>query len=161
MPLVGTLFTAILVPMNFNRLFRKYHQEALVINASYKKQGLGKELSDHIHIQTQVRIDDFNLEVTKFLYAKAAGNYVEIILKEQGGTTKLLKRITIKELEKQLGPYPWITKTHRAYLVNTRKIYDIKGNAQGYQITFEDSPEKVPVSRGMVADFNQLVKKGV
>ena len=157
--LAGILFTAILVPLNFNRLFRKHQLLAFKIDASDKRETAAEELQKEVHIRTQLKGDDFALGLSKFLFAKAAGNYVEIFFTNEKAVTKLLKRITIKELEKQLSPFSYITRTHRAYLVNTRRITNINGNAQGYLLSFEDFPEKVPVSRGMIAEFNRLVKK--
>lgn len=157
--LAGILFTAIIVPLNFNRLFRKHQLLAHNIEDSDKREITAEELQKEVYIRTQLKGDDFMLLLSSFLFARAAGNYVEIFLTNEKSVTKLLKRITIKELEKQLSPFSYVTRTHRAYLVNTHKIGNINGNAQGYLLSFKDFPETVPVSRGMIADFNLKVKK--
>lgn len=152
--LVGMLIIAVLVPLNFNRLFRKYHHTAAVLQEKYHTAYPGKESHEEVFIKTQVKGDDFKLNISDFLFARAAGNYSEVIL---SSGDKRLKRISIKELEQQLTVFPWIIKTHRAYLVNIQKIKDIKGNAQGYTLTFDEYQEKVPVSRSMIPVFNDAI----
>ena len=155
--LVGSLLVAIIVPLNFNNMFRKYHQQADDLNRNYHAVPPTGESDDLIFIKTQVKGDDFQLKVSGFLFARVAGNYVELIMRSEGVLTKQLKRISIKDLGQQLAGNCHIMKTHRAYLINTQTISDIKGNAQGYQLTLDHYPEKVPVSRSMIPRFNAAI----
>ncbi|HMT30713.1 MAG TPA: LytTR family transcriptional regulator DNA-binding domain-containing protein, partial [Bacteroidia bacterium] len=41
----------------------------------------------------------------------------------------------------------FIIRTHRAYLVNLRKVKKVEGNSQGYRLVFENVDETVPVAR--------------
>ena len=122
-------------------------------------------------------IDDFHDEVThtavidgkskensielrsdSFLYAKSAGNYVEFYSEISGTIQKDLQRITLAKLETVFlsQEFPAL-KTHRGYIVNTKKILSYKGNAQGYLLHFGDKLEKVPVSRKQIADFERVM----
>ncbi len=112
-----------------------------------------------ISITTQVKTDDFHLPLDQFLFAMSDGNYVAFYIQTACGWEKWLKRMTMKVLEQQLAEVEWLVKTHRAYLVNTQKIVQVKGNARGYQLTLDGYSEKVPVSRGMVAEFDELMRK--
>lgn len=108
-----------------------------------------------IAIATQVKADDFHLQIDRFVLAKTEGNYTEIYTRETSGLRKELKRIPLKSLEEQLSPYNWIVKTHRAHLVNKHMVEDISGNAQGYRLSLPHYPEKVPVSRAFISAFKR------
>lgn len=105
--LIGTLFVIIIVSLNFNRLNSQHVKRALSVKA------LGHEHKATVEIKAKVKKDDMTLEVDQLLFAKADGNYVTLIL--DGDVVKNeLKRITLKELETMLAPYPTIVRTHRS-----------------------------------------------
>ena len=131
--LEGILFLMVLVPLNFRKLSTKYINNASLIN-------------------------DLKLDTNNLLFAKADGNYVELYLNEKAIISKVLKRITIKELESILEPYTNIIKTHRSYLVNLYQIERVIGNAQGYKLLLKNYDEKIPVSRNMIPDFDARMK---
>ena len=160
--MVGILFALVFVPLNFNRLLKKYEHDAAAIQ-SKASPNTPAAVPDNciVSIQTQVRNDDFHLEVSHMLFAKAAGNYVEIFTESGGKIEVLLKRIPIKDLELQLAPFGHIMKTHRAYLVNTCLITEVKGNAQGYQLSFDGVVDAVPVARSMIDAFNSAMRNQV
>lgn len=151
--LVGMLFSSILISLNFNRLNFQNNRKAKSLNSS-------KNFTEHIypleHI-ANVKINDLQLDINNLLFAKAEGNYVEFYLKEEK-TSKVLTRITIKELETILTPYPNIIKTHRSYLVNSKYIKNVIGNAQGYKLQLNNYDGKIPVSRNMIAHFDAQMK---
>lgn len=114
-----------------------------------------------IWIKTQLKTDDFQLDLNRFLFAQAEGNYVAFYCQIGETYEKNLKRMTLKELEHQLSSFSNVIKTHRAYLVHASKIREIKGNSRGYQLCLQIYPEKIPVSRGMVENFDKLISEGI
>lgn len=152
--LVGILFVIILVPLNYLRLLKAHLITAQSINAQFL-QVQTPGISTLISIITQQKSDDFELDIARFLYAKADGNYLEVFLEKEGAASKLIKRMTLKELEQQLEPFPGFLKTHRSYLVNLQKVIHVKGNAQGYFLQLKGVNEEVPVSRGMISKFEE------
>jgi len=153
--LVGGLFVLILVPLNFNRLNAKNSKKASVLNASHD---LLKPLENsEILIKTNLKNENLQFDVNSLLFVRADGNYVELFLMGDK-IKKVLKRITIKELEVVLKPYSHIIKTHRSYLVNIRHIKNVTGNAQGYKLKLNNFDDTVPVSRNMIASFNARIK---
>lgn len=155
--LVGILFFSIIVPINFIRLNKEHKTLAARYNATAHPVENAKG-PEEILIRTQQKSDDFTLDCSGFLYAKADGNYLEILVVEDGKVHKLLKRMTLKEFETQLEALDHIIRTHRSYLVNLRHVGDIKGNAQGYQLHLKHHPETIPVSRGMIPLFESRIK---
>jgi hypothetical protein len=155
--LVGLLFALILVPLNFLRLMKAHLKTAQSFNNNPPPNLHGQKIST-LPIVTQQKSDDFELNPEHFLFAKSKGNYLEIFLENGEKANKVLKRMTMKELENQLESFPQFFKTHRSFLVNLQKVAHVKGNAQGYQLEIKSHSEAIPVSRGMIADFERKFK---
>jgi len=155
--LAGILFVFILVPLNYMRLNRRHFNTAETFSSKTQETDFSNQ--NYIaKINTHQKNDDFNMNVNSFLFARAEGNYLEIFIREKNEIAKLLKRMTLKELETQLLHFPNIFKTHRSYIVNLDQVLQVKGNAQGYQLLLDDYSEPIPVSRGMIADFEKQYK---
>ena len=151
--LVGILLVLLLVPLNFARIYSRNFSKAASFEAAGKEIGL--KAKERIPIVTQLKSDDFSLELEHFLFARAEGNYVEFHLLADGKNKKLLKRIAMKDLEQQLAGLPKILKTHRSFLVNLEKVTAVSGNAQGYRLALEHFSSTLPVSRGMIPKFDK------
>ena len=151
--LVGILFIALLVPLNFNMLYHR-HQ----IKASTLPQKKPVTENAKIHIKTEVKADDFNLNLSSFVYAKADRNYVEIYLITDSGIVKKLKRISIKDLDFQLNHFQNIMRTHRSFMVNLNHLININGNAQGYKLSLRNSENTIPVSRSFITKLEERLK---
>lgn len=155
--LVGTLLALIFIPINFFVLYQQNSRKAEALSKPIKHAFDSAEI---VNIDTETRVDNFDLKMESFLFAKAEGNYIEFNLEKPDLTLKKeVKRITLKELEKQLSVYEWIFKTHRSYLVNLKKINSVSGNAQGYSLKLGTSDISVPVSRGNLVKFNETYDK--
>ena len=156
--LVGLLLILIAVPLNFIRLYNKNNKEAATFEDVSRNTDIGS-LSKPVSITTQTFADNFDFEVENFVYAKAAGNYVEFIFTIDGNVNTELKRISLKELEEQLRMFPAIMKTHRSYLINVQKIEKVTGNAQGYYLKMPNIKEQLPVSRGRLEYFTNAFRQ--
>ena len=156
--LVGILLVGIIISLNYNRLNARYAREAIKLDFSSQKfkKTNGQAI---IPIETLVKMDRFELEVHTFLFAKAEGNYVMLYLKKGKELSRILKRISIKELEKQLGAIDQIDRTHRSYIVNLSFLEHVKGNAQGYQLTLQHGDSTIPVSRNMIPVFETRLQQ--
>ena len=149
--LIGILLVAILLPLIHDRLLKKYKSAAKTIHIS---EGLLAREASKITIQSALVSENFELDITSFVYAKVDGNYSDIFTFAKASLEKKMVRTSLKELEFQLSPYPNIIRTHRAYLVNTDYIQTVEGNAQGYVLQLSNVDDKIPVSRAKIADFN-------
>lgn len=155
--LAGILFIFIFIPLNFRRLHDRYQEKSAKLNP-FQSSLKSAEIKKTILIKTQLKTDDFELEINKFLFAKAEKNYVEIYLEGVAEIQKLVKRITMTDLENQLKNFNFVSKTHRSYLVNLKKIEKISGNAQGYQLKLETFKTSIPVSRSNISAFEERMK---
>ena len=149
--LIGMLFAMILVPLNQNRLYQRN-----VARASGLRSNSIKPVQTHtLHIHTKLKQDNFELDPSQLLFAKADRNYVEIHLLENRQRKKALKRMSLRSLEQQLKPISHIVKTHRSYLVNLHYLESVSGNAQGYQLKMKHLDIPIMVSRALIPSFEK------
>jgi DNA-binding LytR/AlgR family response regulator len=155
--LVGILFTLILVPLNFMRLYTRHQKISQKFPPGEQKQDYRE--SENILIKTNLTADDFYLDPDQIIFARAEGNYLEIFLDKEEASKPLLKRVTLKKFEQQLNKYPFLVKTHRSYMVNLHKIVHMKGNAQGYRLKLNKHDQFIPVSRSMIEKFEEEIRR--
>lgn len=108
----------------------------------------------NLFISTQVKQDDFSLDIDQLLFAKADGNYIELTKSNNNQITTEVKRISLTQFETQILDYPHFFRCHRTYLVNMFKVQKISGNSQGYLLSFNETNVKIPVSRKQIDNFN-------
>jgi len=153
--LEGLIFILIIVPLNFNYLFYQNSKRA----KEFELNQTGNKTSSLITIETQVKDETFDLDISKLLFVKADGNYIEIYLNDNNQLEKLVKRLTIKDFLTKLSAFPSIVKTHRSYLVNINKIINVEGNAQGYRLKLKLYSREIPVSRNLISHFNEKMQE--
>lgn len=150
--LVGFLIIALIIPINYSILLHKNLKSAEEV-----KEKSPKFLNESPVklIQTQVKVDEFELSPHDLIAVRSDGNYSEFFIRSKDDVVKLLKRISLKELEQQLADFPQLMKTHRGWLVNLNMVQQTAGNAGGYQLSLSNFNEKVPVSRSIIPQFNE------
>lgn len=91
--------------------------------------------------------ESLRLEKKALLYIKAFQNYIEICFldADQKVSTQTFRQ-TLSNAHRQL---PFLEKCHRSYLVNLSNIKNIQGNSQNAKITFTNTREQIPVSKGL------------
>lgn len=112
-----------------------------------------------LFITTQVKQDDFSLNIDQLLFAKADGNYIELTILNNNQITTEVKRISLTQFENHVTNYPHFFRCHRTYLVNMFKVEKVSGNSQGYLLSFHETTLKVPVSRKQIDSFNNYYQK--
>lgn len=65
-----------------------------------------KTLESNIFINTQVKQDNFNLDIDQLLFVKADGNYIELTKSNGNQITTEVKRISLTQFETQITDYP-------------------------------------------------------
>lgn len=123
-------------------------QSATEVEARLKPASVGSmkmlpaiELKDNE--QLIISVDDFR-------YGEAMQNYVHIWHNQNGSLVRSTARITMTKLQ-EFWCEDSILRCHRSYLVNTRKVLHVKGNAQGLKLQLDGVDEfEVPVSRSFI-----------
>lgn len=156
--LVGSLLFTGFTLVDMFRLLNNNQAGASEIEEEIEKHHVGNEENQLVNIN--VENEYYQLNLTEFLFAKAEGNYSTCYFNRNNNTVKELKRSTLKSLEEQLATLaPAVIRTHRTFLVNTKHIIKMTGNAQGYQLYFQNIDFTVPVSRAMIPTFKRAIQQ--
>jgi hypothetical protein len=112
-----------------------------------------------IQIDSKLKKEKLNFYPSQLLYASSEGNYVEFYLNRDNHIQKEIIRNSISNIDKQLLEIPFFFRTHRAYIVNVKKVHLKKGNTLGYRLKLSDIDVEIPVSRQYIKDFIQRFKE--
>lgn len=104
-----------------------------------------------------ILINELRFNIQTILYLKAEGNYVGVHFYSESKKESKLCRITLKQFEEILAPYPQFARCKKSYIVNMHKVTDCKGNAEGMILKLENCPEKVEVSRMFVPAIRKII----
>lgn len=94
------------------------------------------------------KIIEINTEI--LLFIRAEDNYSSIYYFDnlsQKNISKKLERISISEIEKQIGNHKNLILCHRSYIINLKYTDSITGNLKGYKAIIAGYEEPIPVSR--------------
>ena len=114
-----------------------------------------EETEELIEIRSQTGNNDIVFRPDEVLFLKSEGNYVEFYLNQGEKIERIVRRNTLGFIQEQVVDYSEFFRSHRQYIVNTSKIIEVKGNAQGYKLRLDGVEELIPVSRKKVGDFKQ------
>jgi hypothetical protein len=101
--------------------------------------------------------DRIKLLLTDLLYIESQGNYIQVYQLKDNKVANTLIRSSLKRAESVIDEFPVIIKCHRAFLVNTMNISQIKGNSQGYRLLFKNSDLEVPVARNFAKSLKDFI----
>ncbi len=135
-------------------LTRKHNKEATSLST---KLQTAREMDknhpiENLVIRGDLKNDVLELAVDHLYYIQAVDNYSEVRYIKAGQLCSQLLRISLKNIESQLEEFPNIIRCHRSYMVNTKKISRIYGNARATYLQFAPFEEQVPLSRGFNKD---------
>jgi hypothetical protein len=154
--LIGIVPFGFFTLVNYRYLFSVEFIE--YYNQLNKKPGI-EPPDELIRIASQLKKEELSFFPEQFVYAESDGNYVIFCLESEGYTQKKLVRNSISNVEKQLSVIPYIIKTHRAFLINTKKLKSKKGSTLGYRLVLDGADKEIPVSRNNVRDFDNIMKQ--
>lgn len=84
------------------------------------------------------------------LYIESIANYLSIWYFQDDELKHKRIRSTLKNVEETLSVYPFLLHCHRAFLVNTRFITHVDGNAAGCQLHLFSIDRTIPVSKANI-----------
>ncbi len=109
-----------------------------------------------IRIGSQLKKEEIRFYPSQFVYAESDGNYVVFYLSRENGIKREIIRNSISNIEKQLSAVPWFFRTHRAFIVNLKKVKSRQGNILGYQLRLTETDFVIPVSRSNIRNFDKV-----
>ncbi|MGF1586619.1 MAG: LytTR family transcriptional regulator DNA-binding domain-containing protein [Bacteroidales bacterium] len=112
-----------------------------------------------IRISSRLKKEELSFYPGQFVYAESDSNYVNFYIWKDNKLKKEVIRNSISNVEEQFADFPYMVRTHRAYIVNIRKITQKKGNVLGYRLKLNGVDQEIPVSRNNTAAFNNAIKQ--
>ena len=109
-------------------------------------------------IPSNAKNEDLEINLQDLIFVMADGNYVEFHLKEEDKTVRKIIRNTMRNVADRLDDFDFLFRSHRAYIVNLNYIQESSGNAQGYQLRMKDTDAVLPVSRGNLEEFKNVIE---
>lgn len=158
---VGLFPVTLLTTISYNRFLKKNLAQATQHNLRLESKT--EPAPEPVEPDTLVTIashnsnNDFSFKLQDLLFIMADGNYVEFHLEDGDSVTREIRRNTLSNIESQLVEYNFLFRSHRAYLVNLKKVIHSSGNAQGYELKLVKTDRTVPVSRRNLGRFDELI----
>ena len=145
------LFTAV----NLNQLFQTKltHSEH---GPEFERHSANEKL---ITLNSPLKKEELSFSPSEFLYAESEGNYVNFYLHRENEIRKEVIRCSISSVEEQLAEYPFLLRTHRAFIVNLKMVDEANGNALGFRLKLQNVQVEIPVSRRHTGTFRELFKQ--
>lgn len=146
---------------SYNTKLKANLEEAQELNSRIVRQPLEENITDDSKLITLSGItkESITTPVEDLLYLEAFGNYVKVFYRWEKTIKQKMLRATIKQMEDQLQDYPSVIRCHRAFLVNISLITGVKGNSQGYRLSFKYSDQEIPVSRAYTKQLKQELER--
>lgn len=154
--LIGILPFAFFTLSNLNHLFTKKNLPARDRFTSGSFENAGEE---RIIINSSLKKERLEFFPSQFLFAEADGNYIAFHLLYDEGLKKAVIRNSISEIEKQMSEVSFFFRTHRAFIVNLKKVVDKQGNSSGYNLKLRGTTVQIPVSRQNIKAFEKMMDR--
>ena len=104
--------------------------------------------------------ESVTLQISDLLFIEAVGNYVKVNHLRDGQVHTDMLRVTMKQLEETLLPYPMVVRCHRAFLVNLGQVEQITSHSGSTQLLIKHCHESLPVSRSNMAQVKSAIRQG-
>lgn len=153
--LIACLPVAILIVINQERLLRTHLRTALQRNERLMKSRNLKEAL--IHLESEYKTDSITIKADALVLVKSADNYIEVYYRSNGNVKKQMVRSSLKKAEETLRDFDFLFKCHRSYVVNINHIKEVRGDSQGYTLSFDQIDFPVPVSQNYIEEFKKLI----
>ena len=108
-----------------------------------------------IRISSRLKKEELSFCPADFVYAESDGNYVVFNILKNNDLKKEIIRNSISNIEQQLTEIPHIIRTHRAFIVNLKKVKSKHGNILSYQLRLSGTDVIIPVSRNNIRKFDE------
>jgi hypothetical protein len=155
--LLGIIPVAFFTAINYPYLMSPSVDYFEVNNSSAGQ--VSQTTDEPVQISSRLKNEDLSFYPREFIYAESDGNYVVFYLFKNNQVKKEIIRNSINSIEQQLSGIPYFLRTHRAFIVNLKKVRSKQGNTLGYLLKLNETELKIPVSRNNTRIFNELFFK--
>jgi len=151
---VGLIPIVILTVINQNRLLKQNLKSAQEFNTSLNLQPQNPH-HEMVTLVADNEKDRLEIELSNLLYVESTCNYIDVYYLAGSKQKNVVLRSTLKRTEQQLEQHALMQKCHRAFIVNTTKIEQVKGNSQGLRLAIKHTDTEIPVSRNFAKGLKE------
>ena len=155
--LVGLIPISLMIISKQNYLLRKHKLSARAMNIGLQKKEPLSHKPTPIRFVAENEKDTIEFSSEDLWFIESSGNYVEIYLNKGQEIVRKTYRSTLKRALSFFDKNEEIIQCHRAFIVNSSKITDVKGNSQGLRLKLKDGLPEIPVSRGFVSQVKSKI----
>ena len=157
--LIWALFVALYwLFMTKSRMKEHKIQELLSLNDAIEQAENIEEENDSTVVICGEYKESLSVSPTDILYIESIANYLSIWYFQDDELKQKRIRNTLKSVEETLAAYPFLLHCHRAFLVNTRFITHVDGNAAGCRLHLFSIDRTIPVSKANIEVLRQALK---
>ena len=91
------------------------------------------------------------------VYVESIANYLNIVYFNDADLCNKRLRSSLRDVEEALEAFPFMVRTHRAFLVNIHFITQVTGNSAGMKVSLFSCDKVIPVSRSNIYDFKRKI----
>ena len=143
--LVGPFPIIFYVFYNEYTIRKKREQKAKGFTLGKKEEQ--KENITSIIFTSENNKESLQLEIKKLVYITSEGNYASFFTVENNTLKESILRVTLSKIEESLADINYLIRCHKSYIVNTKYVENIRGNARGYLLIIDLIDFDIPVSR--------------
>lgn len=129
----------------------KYHSNKYKLNLDRVENTLPivkkPILNKLITIYSTSKKDSIQFKINNLVYVTSEANYACFFIKKEGKIKEYILRLPLQSVENELADFNQILRCHKSYIINTKYVLNISGNARGYYLHFNDVNHPIPVSR--------------
>lgn len=156
--IVGVIPITMLIITKQKYLLRKNLESASELNKNLIGEKLELNQNKLIRFFADNDKDFIEFDVNNFYFIESSGNYVELYLNKENKIARKTFRNTLKRSLDFFIDTPEVIQCHRAFIVNSVKITNAKGNSQGLILNLENCDYEIPVSRNYVDKVRNQIK---
>ena len=117
------------------------------------------ETVNGIEFESENQSERFFLFPEQIILVKSAGNYIEIIYKQNEKVSRRMIRNTLANTEQLLAKYPFLIRCHRSTVVNINCIQKVNKTSEGLKLDLLDYSRVVNVSRQYVLKVKEALEQ--
>lgn len=147
-----------IVEWNCKTKRKRTSEKIMNLKNSKKKTKKKDTLEKEVQIFADNNKENIIFNLNNLIYITSNGNYVSFYLLTENGVKENLLRATLTGVLENLGAYSNIIRCHKSYIINSKFMKSIYGNARGYYLESEYIQTPIPVSRTFKKEeLNKLI----
>ena len=140
------------------KLYRKVRQKNSEEIMKLKASKVIRKTNERIKIFGENNKEYITFNLDNLVYITSQGNYASFYLNEEKGIEEKTIRNTLINISEELKEKTNIIRCHKSYIINSKFMNTIYGNARGYYLESNIINKKIPVSRSFKKqDLKKLI----